>query len=208
MAPMAAAPAALASSGSVASPRSPSLDSPIVERPLTDAEVDLLRRGDKTGVIPLLRILGALTGIMPLSLIAAAAMGAPLVADTYVPLILLTGFLGVGFGSASMRRRSAIARAIARGTAREAYGIPEIQAAKATSVAVGLAGLSLQMKPPQANRLRADRMNKIVYVEGGTPGGPRAKAGWSVALALEWNGTPTQRLETFIVKTGAAGIAK
>ena len=39
-------------------------------------------------------------------------------------------------------------------------------------------------------------------------GGPRAKAGWSVALAMEWNGTEITKPETFLVKTGAAGVGK
>ncbi len=199
-------PSAAFDSASISSSASP--DAPIAERPLTNREVDLLHRSEKTGVIPLLRILGVLTGIMPLSLIAAAVAGAPLVADIYTPLILITGFLGIGLGGASRSRRTAIARALAKGSAREVYGIPEMQAAKAGSVAVGLGGLSLRLKAAQATRLLPDRMNKIAYVDGGAAGGPRAKGGWSVAIALEWNGTEVSKPETFLVKTGAAGIGK
>src|SRR2546425_4418220 len=199
-------PSAAFDSASISSSASP--DAPIAERPLTNREVDLLHRSEKTGVIPLLRILGVLTGIMPLSLIAAAVAGAPVVADIYTPLILITGFLGIGLGGASRSRRTAIARALSKGSAREVYGIPEMQAAKAGSVAVGLGGLSLRLKAAQAVRLLPDRMNKIVYVDGGAAGGPRAKAGRSVALGLEWNGTEITKPETFLVKTGAAGVGK
>jgi len=205
---MAAIPSTSTTFGSASLSISGSPDAPIAERPLTDREVGLLHQSEKTGVVPLLRILGVLTGIMPLSLIAAAVAGAPLVADIYTPLILITGFLGIGFGGASRSRRTAIARALSKGSAREVYGIPEMQAAKAGSVAVGLGGLSLRLKAAQAARLLPDRMNKIVYVDGGAAGGPRAKAGWSVALALEWNGTEITKPETFLVKTGAAGVGK
>src|SRR2546428_11141972 len=199
-------PSTSAAFGSASISSSASPDAPIAERPRTAREVGLLHQSEKTGVVPLLRILGVLTGIIPLSLIAAAVAGAPLVADTYTPLILITGFLGIGFGGASRSRRTAIARALAKGSAREVYGIPEMQTAKAGSVAVGLGGLSLRLKAAQAARLLPDRMNKIVYVDGGAAGGPRAKAGWSVvALALEWNGTEITKPETFLVKTGAAG---
>src|SRR5256886_5597159 len=201
-------PSTSAAFGSASISSSASPDAPIAERPLTSREVDLLHRSEKTGVIPLLRILGVLTGIMPLSLIAAAVAGAPLVADIYTPLILITGFLGIGFGGASRSRRTAIARALANGSGRELYGIPEMQAAKAGSVAVGLGGLSLRLKAAQAARLLPDRMNKIVYVDSGAAGGPRAEAGWSVALAMEWNGTEITKPETFLVKTGAAGVGK
>jgi hypothetical protein len=177
-----------------------------VERPLADGEVDLLRRTQKTGVIPLLRMLGVLTGIMPLAVIAAAAMGAPMVADTYIPLVMVTGFLGIAFGGASMGRRTQIARALAHGSAREVYGVPEIATSKVGPVAVGIAGLSLRLKAAQSKRLLPDRMNKIVYADGGTAGGPKAKAGWSLALALEWNGTAVPKLETFFVKTGPVAV--
>src|SRR3989441_9339846 len=143
-------PSTSAAFGSASISSSASPDAPIAERPLTDREVGLLHQSEKTGVVPLLRILGVLTGIMPLSLIAAAVAGAPLVADIYTPLILITGFLGIGFGGASRSRRAAIARALAKGSARELYGIPEIQAAKAGSGAVGLGGLSLRLKAAQA----------------------------------------------------------
>ena len=205
---MAAIPSTSTTFGSASLSSSGSPDAPIAERPLTDREVGLLHQSEKTGVVPLLRILGVLTGIMPLSLIAAAVAGAPLVADIYTPLILITGFLGIGFGGASRSRRTAIARALSKGSARELYGIPEMQAAKPGSVAVGLGGLSLRLKAAQAARLLPDRMNKIVYVDGGAAGGPRAKAGWSVALAMEWNGTEITKPETFLVKTGAAGVGK
>src|SRR3989442_12556520 len=78
-------PSTSAAFGSASISSSASPDAPIAERPLTSREVDLLHRSEKTGVIPLLRILGVLTGIMPLSLIAAAVAGAPLVADHFTP---------------------------------------------------------------------------------------------------------------------------
>src|SRR2546428_1684234 len=201
-------PSTSAAFGSASISSSASPDAPIAERPLTHREVRLLHQSEKTGVVPLLRILGVLTGIMPLSLIAAAVAGAPLVADTYTPLILITGFLGIGFGGASRSRRTAIARALSNGSAREDYRIPEMQAAKAGSLAVGLAGLSLQLQPAQGARSLPARMNKIAYVDGGAAGGPRAKAGWSGALAMEWNGTEVTKTEAFLVKTGAAGVGQ
>src|SRR2546427_1260295 len=104
-APLAAIPSTSASFGSASLSGSGSTDAPSAERPLTDREVGLLHRSEKTGVVPLLRMLGVLTGIMPLSLIAAALAGAPLVADIYPPLIMITGFLGIGFCGASTQRR-------------------------------------------------------------------------------------------------------
>src|SRR3989442_10385753 len=123
-------PSTSAAFGSASISSSASPDAPIAERPLTSREVDLLHRSEKTGVIPLLRILGVLTGIMPLSLIAAAVAGAPLVADIYTPPILITRVLRIGLGGASRWRRPAIAAAPATGVAREGEGIPAVQDAE------------------------------------------------------------------------------
>src|SRR2546428_13973993 len=103
---------------------------------------------------------------MPLSLIAAAVAGAPMVADIYTPLILITGFLGIGFGRASRRRRTAIARALAKGSAREGYGIPEMQTAKAGSVAAGVGGPSLRPKAAPAARLAPGLRSNVGHSGG------------------------------------------
>src|SRR5438445_13899831 len=115
-APLAASPSTSAPFGAASLSGSGSTDAPIAERPLTDREVGLLHRSEKTGVVPLLRMLGVLTGIMPLSLIAAAVAGAPLVGGHCAPPVLHAGVRGVGFGGASRSRRTAIARALAKGS--------------------------------------------------------------------------------------------
>jgi hypothetical protein len=182
--------------------------SPIIERPLTENETKFLQGILKNGAVPALRVLGALTGFSALTLVIGAASGLPMQPGMYAPMVMITGILGMIFGGTSQSLRFPIRRVLAKGTAHEAYGVPEIGTGSARSVPVTLAGLSFQLKPRQAKRLLPGRMNRIAYAEAGPSGGRKGKRGLSVALALEWNGTSVSKRETFLLKTEPTGATK
>jgi hypothetical protein len=184
------------------------LDDPIHERPLTENEISFLQSIVKKGKVPALRVFGVLTSVMALALVAAAALGLPLDPSTYTPLVLVTGFLGLGLGGASRSIRNPINRVLAAGKAREVYGVPEITNPRSRLVQVGLAGLTFQLRPVQAEQLFADRMNKVAYAEGGRVGGAKGRVGGTLGLVLEWNGTPVSKRETFLVRDTSLGSTK
>ncbi len=184
------------------------VDDPIHERPLTQNEIGFLQSIVKKGKVPALRVFGVLTSVMALALVAAAAIGLPLDPSTYTPLVLVTGFLGLGLGSASRSIRNPINRVLAAGKAREVYGVPEITNPQSRLVQVGLAGLTFQLRPVQAEQLFADRMNKVAYAEGGRIGGAKGRVGGTLGLVLEWNGTPVSKRETLLVRDTSLGNPK
>ena len=175
---------------------------PVVKRALTQNEINFLRSTLKQGAIPVLRIIGALTGFSAVMLVIAAATGQPLDPATYTPLVMITGILGMVFGGASQSLRYPIRKALAAGTANEVYGVPEIGPGNARSIPVTLSGLSFRLRPSQVARLLPNRMNKIAYAEAGPAGRKGSKTGLSTGLVLAWNGKTVARRETFqLVKT-------
>ena len=177
--------------------------SPVVERALTQNEINLLQSILKKGAVPILRVLGALTGFSAIVLVIAAATGQPVDPGTYTPLVMITGILGLAFGGASQSIRYPVRKALAKGTAHEVYGVPEIGTGSSRSVPVRLAGLSFQLKPGQVARLLTGRMNRMAYAEAGPAGRKASKSGLSTALMLEWNGNTVARRETLqLLATG------
>lgn len=164
-------------------------DSPIIERPLTEDERDRLTRSVKTGPTAMLRFFGAFVGIIPLFLVAMAAMGSPMVWENYFAIMFVAGFLGLGLGTASWNRRLPILKGAAGGIAREVWGVPEVREMPGKHAAVALGGLTFRMRTSRAATLLKDRMNRITYVDGGPVRGPKPQPGSSVAIVIEWNGT-------------------
>jgi len=175
--------------------------SPVVERALTQNEINFLQSILKKGAVPILRVLGALTGFSAIILVIAAATGQPVDPGTYTPLVMITGILGMAFGGASQSIRYPVRKALAKGTAREVYGVPEIGTASSRSVPVNLAGLSFALRPSQLAHLLPGRMNKIAFTEAGPSTRKGSKNGPSTALVLEWNGNTVARRETLQLLT-------
>ncbi len=169
-------------------------DSPIFERPLTEAELGALRRSLQTPPAGPLRFFAAFLGIIPLVLLGLAVSGTPFVPVNYVIIVLVSGFLGMGLGTASRNLRTSVVKAVSDGIAREVSGVPEIQTARRSPmVTVELGGLTLKMRGSHAKKLLPGRMNRLVYAEGGRAPGAGRKQGLQVTLVLEWNGTVSKR---------------
>jgi hypothetical protein len=169
---------------------------PVVERALTQNEISFLQSILKKGAVPALRVLGALSGFSAIMLVIGGAAGLPVDPGTYTPLVMITGILGMVLGGASQSIRYPVRRALAKGTAHEVYGVPEIGTGNSRSVPVSLAGLSFQLRPSQVARLLPGRMNKMAFAEAGPAGRKGSKSGLSTALVLEWNGNVVARRET------------
>ena len=79
----------------------------------------------RKGSVPGLRIFGALSGFSAIMLVIGSAAGLPVDPGTYTPMVVITGLLGMVFGGASQSIRYPVRKALAKGTAREVYGVPK-----------------------------------------------------------------------------------
>ena len=178
-------------------------DVPAYDRPLTEAEWGLLKGGLNAQKVKLPRFLAAFIGIMPLAMIFMAFMGAPFIPEDFMGIVLVTGILGLALGLAARGAGAPISGAMRRGVAREVYGVPEVAQASATTRTVALGGVTFTMGNALADRLLPDRMNRITYTTAGVlHGGPKtaaAMAGHAPAWVLDWNGTPSPKLEPVTV---------
>lgn len=156
----------------------------VFDRPLTDAERDSLKRVQRTGVAGVTKMLATLFGIAPLFLLFMAYMGTPFDPDAFPAVMVGAALLAVIMGAVCFKGRYPAGLAIARGTVREARGVPKKTARGLGQVAVKIGDVEFVTKVAAAESIQDGVLNAVAFIPPnvGGPGKAARPSAWIVGV--------------------------
>ena len=136
----------------------------VFDRPLTDAELEALKRVQRSPAIGATKVLATLFGIAPPLLILLAFMGTPFDPTAFPMVMFGAAAIAVLMGGISLNRRYPVGIALARGTVREARGVPRKNVRGSGQVAVQVGDIEFVSTAKMAEALQDGRMNAVIFV--------------------------------------------
>lgn len=135
----------------------------VFDRPLTDTELDALKRVQRSPAIGATKVLATLFGIAPPLLILLAFMGTPFDPTAFPMVMFGAAVIAVLMGGISFNRRYPVGIAMARGTVREARGIPRKNVRGSGQVAIQVGDIEFVSTAKMAEALQDGRMNAVIF---------------------------------------------
>ncbi len=175
-------------------PDSPQPDDPfetVIERPLTEEEKGALKRVQRSPAVGIPKVLATIFGIAPLFLLFLAFMGTPFDATMYPFVMIGSAVIAIVMGGISYGLRYPAGIAIAKGTVREARGVPRKSYGENGETKVRLGGIELTSAPAVTSGMQEGRLNSLVYIppDASIQGRTTKPRGWIIGT----NGVTLQR---------------
>jgi len=162
-----------------------------VERPLTETERSALKASPRVRSGNAARAFGTLLGVAPLTLVLMSVAGVPVDSSSFLPLIMVAGFLAMFLGVGASKLLTPIRVALASGQVSEVRGVPEKRPDPSGKVAVTLGDLDLLVKPSLADRLPEGQLAALSFVVVGMEANPRSTRAQAIVLGVNGQaGTP------------------
>lgn len=168
-------------------PDSPESSDPfetVIERLLTEEEKGVLKRAQRSPAVGVPKVLATIFGIAPPFLVFMAFMGAPLDATMYPYMMIGCAVTAIVMGAICYSLRYPAGIAIAKGTVREARGVPQKVKEADGGAKVRLGGVELASAPAVVNSIQEGRLNSLVYIPPDASGqGQMGRSrGWVIGL--------------------------